>query len=91
MTKVRNVMTVEGAVGEAIKALGIEAVADVAARQPRTVYAWADADDESRGIPVRSAMRIDAALIVRRARVEALPWRLRIRRALRILAGEGVR
>ena len=31
------------------------------------------------------------ALIVRRAHVAALPWRLRIRRALRILAGEGVR
>lgn len=31
------------------------------------------------------------ALIVRRAHVAALPWRQRIRRALRILAGEGAR
>lgn len=63
MTKVRPFNTVEQAVKDAIDLLGVEAVADVAARQPRTVYAWADADDESRGIPVRSAMRIDAALI----------------------------
>lgn len=31
------------------------------------------------------------ALIVRRAHVATLPWRQRIRQALRILAGEGAR
>lgn len=63
MTKVRPFNTVEQAVKDAIDLLGIEMTADVAGRHPRTLYAWSDADDESRGIPVRSAMRIDLALI----------------------------